>query len=124
MSLPYTPPTPIQTKLRCQFSLPGRHYNCRAVGKYLLDGKRYCASHYDTKWKVLNPELGQAHDWHFHKNRFTGEEDQYESCRRCMDVRVHEGLPQGPCRGVMPVITLRCSNEEVFQWAASVREFI
>jgi len=107
MNLPYDPPTPVPTKLRCQFSLPGKKYNCRHVGKYLLNGKRYCAHHYDTAWKVANPIYGQAHDWHIHVNRFNGVPDRYETCRRCADIRPYEGLPLLPCDGKMPQIVLR-----------------
>ncbi len=107
MSQPYPDPPRIKTKLRCKYSLPGRRYNCRSMGAYVLDGKGYCAPHYDATWKARNPVLGQQHDWHRHANRFTGAEDPYESCRRCGDVRQHEGLAQGPCGGVMPQIALR-----------------
>ena len=106
MSLPYPAPPRVKTSKRCQFSMPGRHYNCRRVGAYVLNGKHYCAPHYDTSWKVQNPEYGQQHDWHVHANRFTGEADKYETCRRCGFIRVHDGLPQSPCRGVMPQIVL------------------
>lgn len=107
MSLAYDPPSPTPTKLRCQFSLPGRKYDCRRVGLYHLDGKRYCAPHYDTSWKVANPIFGQAHEWHIHVNRFTGESDRYPTCRRCADIRPNDGLPLLPCDGKMPQITLR-----------------
>lgn len=107
MSQPYPSPVAIKTKLRCKFSLPGKRYNCRAIGKYVLDGKGYCAHHYDIAWKVLNQIYGQAHDWHVHVNRFTGIADNYPSCRRCGDIKVYDGLPQGTCGGVLPRIVLR-----------------
>ena len=107
MTLPYKPPQRIKTKLRCKFSMPGRKYNCRNIGMFLLNGKGYCAMHYDTAWRVLNPEFGQAHDWHRHVNKFTGEAYPYDTCRRCTAIRYHEGLPQSPCRGKIPIIVLR-----------------
>jgi len=103
---PYPIPQAVKTKRRCMFRMPGRAYDCRAVGKYELDGRGYCASHYDTAWKVANPEYGQQHDWHFHVNRFTGEMDRYETCCRCSAVKVHDGLPQCPCRGRQAEIVL------------------
>ena len=107
---PYPEPERIATRLRCQFSLPGRRYDCRHIGHYVLNGKRYCATHYDTKWKFMNPIYGQQHDWHIHLNRFTGEADKYETCKRCGSVKQHEGLAQEPCYGKMPRITLRACN--------------
>lgn len=107
MSFPYPPPDPIKTTKRCQFSLPGKHYDCRRIGKYVLDSKRYCACHYDTAWKVANPELGQTHEWHLRRNHITGVVYPYQTCKRCGYIRQHEGLPQGPCDGKMPQITLR-----------------
>ncbi len=92
---------------RCQYRLPGMHYNCRAVGKYELSGRFYCAHHHRIRERVENPELGQQHDWHRHVNRITGAVDTYESCRRCGNVRQREGLPQSPCPGKMPRIVLR-----------------
>lgn len=106
MALPYPAPEHIKTKLRCQFGMPGRRYDCRRVGHYVLDGKRYCAPHYDIAWKRENPEYGQQHDWHIHINRFNGEADKYETCRRCMAIKVHEGLPQCLCRGRQAEIRL------------------
>lgn len=106
MSLPYPPPERVRTTKRCQFSLPGRRYDCRRVGAYVLNGKHYCAPHYDTTWKVQNPLYGQRHDWHTHVNKFTGQADKYETCRRCGVIRVYEGLPQRPCEGHMPEIVL------------------
>jgi hypothetical protein len=99
VALPYPIPTEMPTKLRCQFSLPGRKYNCRHVGNYRLEGRRYCGAHYDSKWRALNPELGPQHDWHIRLNSHTGEPWPYETCRFCMSTKQHEGLPQGPCRG-------------------------
>lgn len=107
MSQPYPSPVAISTTVRCKFSMPGRKYDCRRVGKYVLDGKGYCAPHYDTTWKVCNPIYGQQHEWHFHVNHITGAVDKYESCRRCGNIRLHEGLPLIPCEGKMPRITLR-----------------
>lgn len=107
MSLPYPSPDPIKTKLRCKFSLPGRKYDCRRLGKYLLNGIGYCAWHYDTAWDVQNPIIGQQHDWHVHVNHISGVADNFPTCRRCMEIKVHDGLPQGPCGGKMPVVTLR-----------------
>jgi hypothetical protein len=107
VSLPYPSPEPIKTKRRCQFSLPGQHYDCRRVGTYVLNSKGYCAPHYDTAWKVANPEIGQQHDWHIRKNHITGEPYPYPTCRRCGAIKVHDGLPQCVCRGKMPQITLR-----------------
>jgi len=107
MSLPYPPPERIKTKRRCMFRLPHKRYDCRSLGVYILNGRGYCAAHYDTAWKVQNPVLGTAHDWHFHMNTCNGRLDPYESCRRCGEIRPHEGLPVNPCRGVMPRIVLR-----------------
>lgn len=107
--IPYPPPQAIKTKLRCKFSLPGIHYNCRAVGKYILGGKGYCAAHYDAVWRFKNPVYGQQHDWHLHVNQYTGETWPYETCRRCGDIRQREGLAQGPCKGHMPRIELRAN---------------
>ena len=103
----YPSPTPVPTKKRCQFSPSGMMYDCRRVGKYILNGKRYCAPHYDTTWKVQNPIYGQSHDWRIHVHRFTGEASHYETCRRCGAIKVRDGLPQSPCRGVMPRIETR-----------------
>lgn len=102
-----TYPEPIKTTRRCQFSLPGTHYDCRYLGKYILNGKGYCAPHYDTAWRMLNPEIGQQHDWHVHVNRFTGDRSPYPTCRICGSIKVHDGLPQALCRGTMPRITVR-----------------
>lgn len=106
---PYPIPIPVKTTLRCQFVLPGKRYNCRSVGKYVMDqdGRRYCGRHYDLRWKYLNPIVGQQHEWHFHVNHLNGEADRYECCKRCMMIRVYEGLPQMPCKGKMDRITLR-----------------
>jgi len=100
MALPYVPPDPIPTTLRCQFSLPGRKYNCRCVGKFMLDGKRYCAPHYDIAWKVANPVYGQQHEWK------TVRGVEWKACSRCAAVQQREGLPQEPCRGGLPTIRL------------------
>ena len=91
-------PEPVSTSLRCQFGLSGHRYNCRCVGKYLLHGKRYCAPHYRTAWLVANPVFGQAHDWRLWRDLVC--------CRRCGATKVHEGLPQEPCKGRMPQIRL------------------
>ena len=100
MSLPYPPPEPIKTTLRCKFGLPGKRYDCRALGKYVLNGVGYCAWHFDTVWKVLNPVFGQAHDWYRRAS------NSYDTCRQCGDIRPHDSLPLSPCRGVMPEIRL------------------
>lgn len=105
--LPYPPPEAIKTKLRCKFSLPGMHYNCRAMGMFMLNGKGYCAQHYDTTWRTLYPQHGQQHDWHLHMNRYTGVPNHYETCRRCGHIRQRAGLPFSPCDGKMPEITTR-----------------
>lgn len=107
MALPYTPPERIKTTKRCKFSLPGRKYNCRALGRFLLGDKGYCAPHYDATWKATNPVYGQQHDWHIRKNHLTGEPWPYETCRICCDIRHLAGLAQDPCGGKMPTITLR-----------------
>jgi hypothetical protein len=89
---PYPSPEPIKgTKKRCQYSLPGRKYDCRRVGKYALGDKQYCAQHYDAKWRFENPEHGPQHDWWEYRG--------LPCCRICMAVKQYEGLPQGPCRG-------------------------
>lgn len=109
MKPPYPIPVKQKTTRRCQYHLPGKRYNCRAVGHYVMEanGKRYCGPHYDAKWKFLNPEFGQQHDWHIHVNKFTGAPDRYPTCRRCGDIKVYDGIVQLPCRGVMPIIELR-----------------
>lgn len=104
---PYPEPLFVKSKKRCQFRMPKRAYNCRCIGHYDLNGRMYCAHHYDIAWKVSNPEYGQAHQWHFHVNRFTNAVDRYESCKRCGVIRQHEGLPVTPCDGLMPIIELR-----------------
>lgn len=104
---PYTFPDWVKTKRRCMYRLPGMAYNCRSIGCFVLNGRGYCAHHYDVSWRTQNPEQGQAHLWHFHVNRFTGELDKYESCKRCGNIRQREGLPFTPCDGKMPTIELR-----------------
>lgn len=91
---------------RCQYRLPGMRYNCRAVGKYPIADRVYCAHHQAIQWRFLNPEHGPQHDWHNHVNRITGEVDKYEACRLCGSVKQREGLPQAPCSGRC-VIVLR-----------------
>ena len=98
---------------RCQYRLPGMHYNCRAVGKYTLEDRVYCAHHHSIQFRVLNPQYGQQHDWHNHVNRFTGEVDKYESCRFCGSCKQREGLPQSPCSGPCRIV-LR--ESEVAYW--------
>lgn len=107
MEFPYPDPEFVKTKLRCQFSMPGRRYDCRSVGHYILNGRRYCGWHYDTAWKVQNPEFGQQHEWHTRVNKFTGVADPWPSCKQCGDIRVHDGLPQSKCRGKFDRIGLR-----------------
>ena len=107
MSLPYSVPVAVKTKKRCQFSMPGRHYNCRAMGKYVMCGKGYCAPHYDATWKLANPIIGQQHDWHFRVDMVTGKQYEILTCRMCGAVKVHDGLPQLPCRGKLSRIVLR-----------------
>lgn len=82
-------------------------YNCRRVAHYEHSGRLYCACHYDIAWKRDNPELGQAHLWHYHVNRFTGKSDVYETCHKCGAIRQREGLPWTPCDGKMPIVGLR-----------------
>ena len=103
---PYPIPTRIKTKLRCQYSIPGMHYNCRAIGCYDLNGKRYCGHHFDIQWHFLFPIYGQQHDWHFRINSMTGEKSLYESCRKCGSIKQRDGLPQMPCKGKLPTIRL------------------
>ena len=100
MGLPYPPPEAIKTTLRCKFGLPGKRYDCRALGKFVLNGVGYCACQYDMVWKILNPVFGQVHDWHRRGSSL------YDTCRRCSEIRPHEGLPVPPCRGVMPQIVV------------------
>jgi len=107
MKLPYPPPRKEKTGKRCQFRLPGRRYDCRRVGCYVLSGRCYCAAHYDTAWMVENPEYGQQHKWHIRRNHITGEYYPYETCAVCGAIKVHQGLPQSPCDGKQPRITLR-----------------
>jgi len=107
MEQPYPTPEAVKTTKRCKFSLPGKRYDCRRIGKYVLNGKGYCALHYDAAWKFQNPEIGQQHEWHIHVNRFTGESYPYPTCRICGAIKVYDGLPQCLCSGKMPVITLR-----------------
>jgi len=86
--------------------MPGLRYNCRCIGHYVLTGKHYCTLHYDTAWKAANPIIGQQHEWHIRINSVTGEPDQYTTCRRCGSIKVHDGLPQSPCRGNLAKIVL------------------
>lgn len=106
MDQPYPSPVREKTNLRCQYSLPGKRYDCRQFGHYRLGVKRYCAPHYDAKWKALNPVFGTQHDWHIHINHLTGESWPYETCKRCGSIRLHEGLAQDPCRGFQAKIVL------------------
>lgn len=101
---PYPVPRAIKTKLRCKFSLTGKRYNCRCLGRFMLNGVGYCAAHYDTAWKVANPQYGQQHDWHF--KDLTDREDEWETCRRCGRVRPYEGLPVTPCKGYAATLDL------------------
>lgn len=103
--LPYPPPAAIKTKLRCKFSLPGRKYNCRAMGKFIFNGKGYCAPHYDMTWKAQNPEYGQQHDW---MDRTVGNHT-YPVCTRCAAIKPHDGLPLSPCKGHLARIVLHAS---------------
>lgn len=72
----------------------------------MLNGRAYCAHHYDVSWKAQNPVYGQQHEWHYRVNRINGQVDAYESCKRCGSVRQREGLPFTPCKGKMPEIVL------------------
>ena len=99
--LPYPPPKAIKTKRRCKFSVPGQHYDCRCMGRFVLNGVGYCTAHYDMAWRIANPEYGQQHDWHFK------EWSRWEMCRRCGVIRPHEGLPVSLCRGHLAEITTR-----------------
>jgi hypothetical protein len=92
---------------RCQYRLPGMHYNCRAVGKYELSGRVYCAWHHRIQEERENPEYGQQHDWttsaSLTKLFFGG----IDHCARCGVVRHREGIPQSPCGGKLPRIVCR-----------------
>ena len=103
MSLLYPYPVSVKTTKRCQFGIPGKRYDCRCIGKYLLNGKCYCALHYDTVWKVTNPVYGTQHEWNLDDLRWR---EFVPHCVRCGVIRVYEGLPQLPCRGKMPEIIL------------------
>lgn len=105
MNLPYPTPTWVKTKRRCMFRMPGRAYNCRAIGAYVLNGRCYCAAHYDTAWKVANPIYGQQHDWQWEKT-FKKGDDMHECCALCGIGRPYDGLPLNPCDGKMPRIVL------------------
>lgn len=102
MKSEYPIPIAIKTKLRCKFSLPGRKYNCRAMGKFVLNGKGYCAPHYDITWKTQNPVFGQHHEW---VDRTVGDKT-YPVCKRCAAIQQHAGLPQSPCAGHLARIRL------------------
>lgn len=104
---PYPVPVAVKTKLRCKYSLPGIHYNCRAMGRFILGEKGYCAPHYDATWKAQNPVYGQQHEWHFRVNRFTGEKARCETCTKCGSIRLREGLAQSPCKGHFDQISVR-----------------
>ena len=96
MSLPYPPPERVRTTKRCQFSLPGRRYDCRRVGAYVLNGKHYCAPHYDTTWKVQNPLYGQRHDWHAHVNKGDLAVNSQETAKKVLqDLEVVEYKREG-----------------------------
>lgn len=101
---PYPVPRAIKTKLRCKFSVPGKRYNCRGVGRFVLNGVGYCAAHYDTAWRIANPEHGQQHDWCFK------EWARWEICRRCGSIRPYEGLPVTPCEGHPATLDLSRSS--------------
>jgi len=98
-------PDPIATKKRCQFTLPNcaRYYDCRRMGKYVLDGKGFCAPHYKIAWELQHPLFGPQHVWELRKG------SPYETCTQCGTVRHHEGFPQDPCRGKLNRIVLWAS---------------
>ena len=83
------PVAQLKSKTRCQYNL----YNCRCIGRYELEGKFYCASHYDAVWKWLNPVLGTCHDWEQRPGR------NYPTCRLCLAIKFVDGIAQGPCKG-------------------------
>lgn len=110
MSL-YAAPEPIHTDKRCQFALPNRKYNCRAVGRFLLGDKGYCAAHYDLAWRIQNPVFGQQHEW-----GLNGFFPAYRCCVKCGAIELHQGLPQSPCRGHLPRIVLSGSRGVVREY--------
>ncbi len=96
----YGIPDRVKTKLRCQFGWQlkdVRYGRCRNIGKYPLSGKRYCVEHHYLAWRIENPEFGQQHSW---------KESAPPVCERCGSIRVHEGLPQKPCKGKFAKIVL------------------
>jgi len=99
MSVPY--PEPVRTTKRCQYAMPGTwYYNCRRMGKYLLEDKGFCAPHFSWVWQVLHPVFGTQHDWE--QRPFMS----YETCAQCGTVKQHAGIPQDPCRGKVNKIVL------------------
>jgi len=102
--LPYPAPQSTKTTLRCKFLLTRKRYNCRCLGRFMLNGVGYCAAHYDTAWRIANPEYGQQHDWRFK------EWARWEMCRRCGSIRPYDGLPVNPCNGHAPMLDLSRSS--------------
>jgi len=101
---PYPAPQAIKTKRRCKFSLPKMRYDCRCMGRFVLDGVGYCAAHYDIAWRVANPEHGQQHEWCFK------EWARWEMCRRCGSIRPYDGLPFVPCNGHASILNISRSS--------------
>lgn len=75
-------------------------YDCRALAKYELNGRFYCAAHYDAKWRFENPEHGPQHDW----VPAAVDNRPYHYCKLCLTIKVREGLAQGPCRGRCKIV--------------------
>lgn len=107
---PYPSPEAVRTDKRCAFKLAGSKYDCRAMGKYVLEGLGYCASHYDLAWRIANPKFGQQHEWG--PNKFLN----CDACVKCGTIRSLEGLPFTPCRGHLPRIVLRHARGVVREW--------
>ena len=99
----YPWPVETKTKTRCAYHM----YNCRALGKYVLDGEGYCAAHYDAVWQWRNPILGTQHDW-VPAMRPVGvtATKLYECCSVCGTTKHLQGIAQGPCRGGQARIVL------------------
>lgn len=100
----YDLPERRKTTIRCKFSLPGKYYDCRRLGVYVLGAQGYCLPHYDVAWKVANPEQGPQHDF---SRTMKFQDKDIPICVKCGSIKVHDGLPQCLCKGFHSKIVLR-----------------
>lgn len=99
MSLPYLRPVAEATHKRCQFSLTGKRQDCRRIGKYIFEGKRYCVPHYDVAWRIANPLFGTQHDFKLDLTIAP-----WPLCSRCGGIKPYDGLPISLCKGKKPIL--------------------